>query len=508
MSSINPIRVTGLTTGLDTESIVKSMLSNEQSKIDKQSQNKQVIEWQQETYRDIIKQSKDFYNKYFSVTSQNNLLLSSNYSNINISSSENSVISAVAQSGATSIDYKISVENIAMAANKTSSFILVDGIKANGDIKLSQIGFVGDTNININIGTDTKLEVSISDSDTISDMITKINNSDSNIKASFSELTGKISIQTMDVGSSASIEMIESNNNLLDILGIDKDKSIGKNSNIKITTTDNEVIPLEFSSNSFTIDSISYNIYKAGTSHLTSTSNNQKIIENIESFANDYNKLIEKIDGIIREKKSYDYLPLTSEQKSSMKDEEIDLWQSKAKTGILRNDSNLNNFLLEIKSSLTDSVDNINMSLSELGITQSSDYSKRGQISIDSKKLSIALDKNADLVFKYFTNNSSSTDEKINYKSSGVFVRMKNIMNKYTNSYNSILVQKSGYTGSINELTNEFSKKNALIEKKITSLQELYKKKEDKLYKQFASLESAMNTLNSQSSWLSSLMSN
>ena len=73
MSSINTVSgngnknyVSGLASGMDTESIVKSLLMGTQTKIDKQSGLKQQLEWKQDIYRDLITKINTFSDKYFS----------------------------------------------------------------------------------------------------------------------------------------------------------------------------------------------------------------------------------------------------------------------------------------------------------------------------------------------------------------------------------------------------------------------------------------------------------
>ena len=51
MSSVNRVKLPGLATGMDSDAMVKQMVTNEQSKIDKAKQKEQIINWQQEIYR-------------------------------------------------------------------------------------------------------------------------------------------------------------------------------------------------------------------------------------------------------------------------------------------------------------------------------------------------------------------------------------------------------------------------------------------------------------------------
>ena len=64
----------GLASGIDTESLVESMLSATQAKIDKQNGVRQQIEWKQEIYRDLISQINSFQSQFFSSSSKTNLL--------------------------------------------------------------------------------------------------------------------------------------------------------------------------------------------------------------------------------------------------------------------------------------------------------------------------------------------------------------------------------------------------------------------------------------------------
>ena len=60
-------RITGLATGLDVDSVVKETMQAYQTKIDTVDQQKMVLELQQEMYREVIKDCRDFYDKYFNV---------------------------------------------------------------------------------------------------------------------------------------------------------------------------------------------------------------------------------------------------------------------------------------------------------------------------------------------------------------------------------------------------------------------------------------------------------
>lgn len=114
-SSANLLRISGMASGIDTDAVVKSMVSNYQLKIDKANQAKQTLQWQQEAYRDIIKDIKGLQDYFDPLSSK--YILSSNSLNINTAASDNSaIVSATAGSTAKAGTYKVNVSKLATQA--------------------------------------------------------------------------------------------------------------------------------------------------------------------------------------------------------------------------------------------------------------------------------------------------------------------------------------------------------------------------------------------------------
>lgn len=72
-------RMSGLVSGLDTDTLVKQLTSGTQSKINKQMQNKQIALWRQQSYREVTKALTEFKSKYFSSSNSSNSILSSDF---------------------------------------------------------------------------------------------------------------------------------------------------------------------------------------------------------------------------------------------------------------------------------------------------------------------------------------------------------------------------------------------------------------------------------------------
>ena len=119
-SSKNLLRISGMASGIDTDSVVKSMVSNYQAKIDKANQAKQTLQWKQDGYRDIIKGIKGLQD-YFNATSSK-YILGGSAMNLNTATSDTgSVASATATASAAAGTYSVNVTQLAEQAKITGS---------------------------------------------------------------------------------------------------------------------------------------------------------------------------------------------------------------------------------------------------------------------------------------------------------------------------------------------------------------------------------------------------
>src|SRR5699024_11006388 len=74
---------------------------------------------------------------------------------------------------------------------------------------------------------------------------------------------------------------------------------------------------------------------------LSATTDTDKVVDTITEFVEEYNELIDFVNGKLTEDRHRDYRPLTEEQKEALSDREIEKWEEKARSGLLRNDQAL-----------------------------------------------------------------------------------------------------------------------------------------------------------------------
>lgn len=528
----NLLRITGMATGLDVDAMVKKMMAAEQTKMDKIKQDRQTVAWRQDAYQDIIKDLKDLQSNFFdSSSADKNILSSSSFSPFDVNGVNGAIANISASAGAVPGNYTINVTSIAQGAGVTNQ--LDSGINLSTKLTDKNPSLAGILNLNLTVNGNA-LNIKIDNSTgsmTMNDLITAINNQGSGtVKASFNELSGKFSLQSVKTGQSAKMQISsDSTSALTDFLkinpsdiGVDK---VGSNAKFTLqvpgdttvyTVTDKE-------SNNFSLNGVNYSLQGAGSSTVSVSQNTQKVFDKIKSFIDKYNTIVDKIQTKITEKKNYDYKPLTDTQKSQMKDADVTAWESKAKTGILRNDENLQKLLQDLKESFSTAVTNSGLSFGKygsnsIGLNFSDDYSKPAHIDIiDEGKLKNVISQNSAQVLKMFTNVSSATfdgsydSSKTTYKEDGIFTRVKKILESnvgLTNivSSKNILTKYANYQddfsylggGGTNTLPDQLYQKDKLIK----SMTDALAKKQESYYQKFSKLETAMNQLNSQQSWL------
>ena len=72
-------RLTGLSSGIDTDSYVKQLMSAASTRYNSYQRNMQKLQWKQTAYRDTAKKITDFQSKWLDVTSSTSLRLQSTF---------------------------------------------------------------------------------------------------------------------------------------------------------------------------------------------------------------------------------------------------------------------------------------------------------------------------------------------------------------------------------------------------------------------------------------------
>jgi len=621
--NISPTRVTGMATGMDTDSMIKQMLKPYQMRMDKFKQDRQIVQWRQDIFRDVLGDLNTFKSTYFDVLKpETNMLSSRNYSSLKAESSDSKILTATAGVGAVAGNYKVNVTQMAKVAkiegetlnysvssgsindlatlngknlkitvgsdspvaingidgsklgsvtdlenylntefasanvggkiqakvitNADSTYTLKfitptnEQIKIESDVpelgnkvinpvkytKLSEMGISAST---ITLNVSTPITINVDPNMTIQDLNEKINQlSKGEIVGRYSELTGKYTIETKATGSNVKLS-ISDTGNVLSTLKISSLNESGQDAVVKITPPGGDEVTVTKNSNNFTIDDISYNIVKEGAADVSLSADSQQTYDKIMNFINKYNEIVDKLSKQVEQKRQQSYKPLTDEQKEGMKEEEIKKWEEKAKEGLLRGDSSLENMLNSMRKAFYDKIEGSGLNLTDIGLTTSKDTTQRGKIILDTnvingkngeQRLKDAIRDKGEQISDLFMKRSTIaydpdlTEEKKleRYNNEGIFQRINDIFMDYTRTTRNkdgkkgFLIEKAGIKGDLSEIKNMLTEDLEKKDKLISQMEKKLYARENKLYSQFARLEKAMNQMNAQSAWLAQQM--
>ncbi|HWL24544.1 MAG TPA: flagellar filament capping protein FliD [Ureibacillus sp.] len=246
---------------------------------------------------------------------------------------------------------------------------------------------------------------------------------------------------------------------------------------------------------------------KISTISLTSTTNVDEIINKIKDFVNTYNGLIKDLNNLTKESKYRDYQPLTSAQRKEMEDNDIELWEKKAKSGLLRGDSIIQNGLSSMRSLIyqtNSSVANSKFNtLYNVGITTSNNYLEGGTLEIDETKLRAALNEDPDAVATLFSNSSGKVVKEGNIVKSD----SRGYLQKLRASFDEIQGKIENRAGRSTMTQTQYTLGKYLkdVDDQIDKWQDKLVDIESRYWKQFSAMETMINKANSQSTMLSGL---
>jgi flagellar hook-associated protein 2 len=158
-------RYSGLASGLDIDSIVKGMMTSDQSKIDIQQQKLQSVQWKQTAYQSVTTELQDFQSKYLEMLSgSSSMIKDSNLQNYTGTSS-NDVLSVSGTNGVQLGNHVVNIYQSAVTNSVTGSTITPT---ITGTTSISTPALAG-TSFNINIDGVTK-NIAFSSTDNFTDM--------------------------------------------------------------------------------------------------------------------------------------------------------------------------------------------------------------------------------------------------------------------------------------------------------------------------------------------------
>lgn len=560
------MRLSGLMSGMDTESIIQQLVSAKQTKVDKTKKAQTKLEWQQDAWKSLNTKLKNLQSKYLA-----NMRFSDAYSKKTTKVSNANAVSVITGDAAMNGTQTLEVNKLAKTGYLTGAEVSsVSGEKVTALTKLSDLGVSGEGNFSIT--TDGKTtDIKVTGDSTISDVLTQLKNA--GVNANFDENNKRFFVISKESGAASDFSITASDangQNALSALGLQEGVSkedveiLNKiKGNIDVLT-DEDIDRLEVSATmkkyiasardfasgvdtsdkaSFAYDLINNAAESKGATKIngqdaqitlngatftskdnvfaingltftalsetkgeevtvTTQQDTDGIYDMVKNFLKEYNEIVNEMDKLYNAASAKGYEPLTTEEKDALTDTEIEEYEKKIKDALLRRDSNLNTISSGLKGVMSAGVE-INgkmMYLSDFGIEtlgyfEAEDNEKNAyhiagdpddaSTSGKSDKLKSLIANDPDTTIKFFTELSRNLYDKMSdmsksvqgYRSFGSFYDDKKMKSDYDD-----------YTTKIKEQ-----------EQKLNDY-------EDKWYKKFAAMETALSKMQSGANAVTSLL--
>lgn len=338
------------------------------------------------------------------------------------------------------------------------------------------------------------------DSDTVETVTNKLRSAGAGVNAFFDEHHKAIVVTRKETGTYSNAvnhNDVQFEGALFqNVFGLD-DSKVQNGENAKFTINGVET---ERRSNTFNISGMTITLKDVSEQAITlgASTDVDSIFDTISSFVNEYNDLVDLVNGKLNERYYRDYEPLTDEERDAMSESEAKRWDEQAQSGMLRNDSLLQSSLNRVRQGLYQTVDSGNSinHLTQLGISTTRDYADGGKLVINEDQLRAAIEEDADAVYAFFNGTSDQP---------GIAQTMRSNLQEGMSS----LSRKAGGSEGFHEQQQyAIGQQTKSIEDRIEAFERRLEQKESRYWRQFTAMERAMQMANQQSESLFNLLYN
>lgn len=519
-----PIRLSGLNSGMDTDSMIKKIMDAERTKLKKIEDKKVTLEWKQDKWKDLNTKLYNLYTKQISP-----LRLSKAYDIKKASSSHENIAQVTAEGDASIGNHTLKVKEIATSRMLTGSKISLDGEKVTKETNLYELGVAVGTTFNITVNGRTE-SFDVEGDSTIQNFIDFAKRA--GVNANFDDKYGRFYLSSKESGILKSFELTEDvaegdpmeGLSALGLLTKEQALSAIPGEELDDGTILGPVLPQDYPVSSlatvtearnasYTLDGIDYtsesNTVSTNGLKITMlsasntevrvgvTANVEDAYNKFKSFVKEYNELLKEMNKLYYADSSSKFKPLSKEEKEEMSEKEIEQWESKIKDSILRRDERLGSVLNSMKAALSSSVkiNEKSYSLSHFGIMTSSDYHEKGLLHIFGDSEDGVYGSKEDRFKKALTENPDEAGKALQEIMDGLYKRMSDGM------------KGTGLSSAMTFYNDkEYKSLEETYKKQYNTMEDKLKKIEDKYYKQFAAMEKAMAKMNSQTNSLASML--
>ena len=362
----------------------------------------------------------------------------------------------------------------------------------------------------------------------IQGMIDKINtNKDVGVKASYLSSTNQFVLISSETGSGREIQLEGAS---ADIFGAVKDAAgnytdgnfeMGKNAQVLVSYGNGISTMIESSSNTFDLEGLRvtvsqefgnvtqdasgvWNSDRSKAVTFSAKADVDGVTETVKKFIEEYNEMIKEINTQVTTRPDKAYGPLTEEQKDEMSEKSIENWEKKAKQGLLYNDATMRALSLDMQGVLTNLMANgaNYKDLEEMGITISDDYLDGGTITFDEAKFKAAMTSDPEKVSDVFTGGGDIKKGLASIIEDTLTPYATKYANRNGNSYGRLIEEAGSEKIPLSIMNNQIYKDLKEMQSVLDTLNARLASEQDRYISQFTTMETLINQMNSQASYL------
>lgn len=334
------MRLSGLMSGLDTETLISELVAAKQVKVDDLKKEQTRLEWKQEAWKDLNTKIYDLF-----TGTLDKLSYQSSYMKKTTTVSNPNAATVITSDSAMKSVQSLKIKSMATTGYMTGAQMASGTTKASTmkDL-LGEDAFAnGSATLKVNIGG-TEKEITVSADSKVSDVTEQLQKQGLNVN--YDTATNRIFIGSKESGAAGDFNITaddELGNKVLDALGLSTSagavKLDGKDAEIELNGA-----TFTSSSNTFEVNGLTITcLEETGDNAITLSTQDDTsgIYDMVKDFITEYSKLINEMDKLYNAESSKGYDPLTDEEKDAMSETEIEKWETKIKDSLLRRDSTL-----------------------------------------------------------------------------------------------------------------------------------------------------------------------
>ncbi|MCI8659387.1 MAG: flagellar filament capping protein FliD [Lachnospiraceae bacterium] len=384
----------------------------------------------------------------------------------------------------------------------------------------------------------------------ISSILSKINsNEDVGVKATYVDATGQFMLVSNETGAAREITLDsklaqdlfgmhkkdeatgefekDANGNLV----LDNEAGLvkGQDAIIDVSYGNGVTVTLERASNTFNLEGMEVTVsgtfggeYKTGADgkeewiadtseavKFSAKADVDKVVEKVKKFFEDFNAIVTEVNSQVTSRPDSSYGPLTDEQKDEMSETSIENWEKKAKSGLLFNDSTMRSLSMDIQSVYTKLMQQTGLSyedLKEMGITYSDNEKDGGVIAFDETAFRTAMESKPEKVSALFTGGGGMGNGLVKIVEDTFTPYATRFASRNGNSYGRLIEEAGSEKIPTSLMKNQIYKEIKSKQDLIEQLRAKLKTEQDRYISQFTTMETMINKMNSQASYLSQIM--